>query len=250
LIGIWIPSWILSNKFYKSILLTIKLSNFSEIIFIILSNLKKNNYLDDFTLNFFNSITIVSFLLAPILNKIVQNFFKKSFKNIQSNLKNNNYDVVIVGFNKALLPIRKMLEENEINYVIIEKNLSKINLAKNYNFHIVYGDMFNNQMLSILNFHWNTVVFINFSIMAHHIPNLINFRKKFHTTKLLALANLESDSLAQRFNIDIINNPYLDQSIHIGKTILQSFNGNWNDNDLEIYVENFKKIWQDNEKDV
>lgn len=245
LVSIWLPSWILSNKFYKSILLTIKLSNFSEIIFIILNNLRRNNYLDDFTLNFFTSITIFSFLMAPIFNKLVQNFFKKSFKNIGSNLKNSNYDVVIVGFTKSILPVVKMLEENEVNYVIVEKNLSKINLGKNHHLHIVYGDMFHNQMLSSLNFNYNTVVFINFSLMAHHIQNLINFRRKFHTTKLMALTNLESESLANRFNIDIINNPYLDQSIHIAKTLLHNFNPNWTSYDLDIYGESFKKKYQD-----
>jgi Kef-type K+ transport system membrane component KefB len=245
LLGIWIPSWMLSNKFYKSILLTIKLSNFSEIIFIILNNLRKNNYLDDFNLNFFTSITILSFLMSPIFNKFVQNIFKKSLKSIGSNLKNSNYDVVVVGFTKSILPVIKMLEENEVNYVIIEKNLSKIALAKNNNLHIVYGDMFNNQMLSSLNFNYNTVVFINFSLMGHHVPNLINFRKRFHRTKLLGLANLESDSLAHRFNIEIISNPYLDQSVHVGKTILKNFNSNWSNNDLEIYGDDFKKKWLD-----
>jgi CPA2 family monovalent cation:H+ antiporter-2 len=242
-LGIWLPSWAINNKFSKSLLITVNLANFSEIIFIILNNLKKNNYLDEFSLNFLSTITLISFIISPIFNRWLQKSLKSS--SIAQTMKNSGYDVVIVGFSKSALPIVKILQENEINYVIIEKNLSKIALAKDSNIHIIYGDMFNNQMLSSLNFHWDTVVFINFSIMGHHINNLINFRRKFHTTKLMALANLESYSLAERFNIEIVDNPYLEQSLQVAKNILHNFNKNWSDGDLNLYLENFKENWED-----
>lgn len=242
-IGIFGSSYLYTKKFHKSLLLSIKLSNFSEIIFVILTNLRKNNYLNNYSLDFFTTITILSFFISPLINKIVQITFQKNFDNIPEDFKSQKYDVIIIGFSKQLIPIIKMLEENRINYVIIEKNLKKIELAKNIHCHITYGDMFNHQMLSNINIQWDTVVFINFSIMSHHISNLISFRKKFHNVKLIALANLESESLAQRFNIDIITNPYLEQSIHIGKTLLQYVNNNYNDLDLEIYINNFRNRW-------
>jgi CPA2 family monovalent cation:H+ antiporter-2 len=245
-LSIWLPAWIVNNKFAKSLLITIKLANFSEIIFIILNNLRRNNYLDEFSLNFFSTITLLSFLISPLFNKWFQKIFKKSFTSLSSTIKMNGYDVIIVGFSKTLLPIIKVIQENEINYVIIEKNLSKINLAQSHQLHIMYGDMFNNQMLSTLNIHCNTVVFINFSIMKHHINNLINFRKKFHTTKLIALANLESESLEDRFNIEIVTNPYLEQSIEVARSILQNLNKNWQDADLDLYLNEFKERWPNN----
>ena len=199
-------------------------------------------------MNFFSTITLLSFLISPLFNKWFQKLFKKSFTSLSSKIKNTGYDVIIVGFSKSLLPIVKILEENDVNYVIIEKNLSKINLAQGYNVHITYGDMFNNQMLSTLNIHCNTVVFVNFSIMKHHINNLINFRKKFHTTKLIALSNLESESLEERFNIEIVTNPYLEQSMEVGKSILQNLNKNWKDADLDHYLEDFKDRWESTPK--
>ena len=173
--------------------------------------------------------------------------FKKSFKKISSNY-HSGYDVIIVGFSKSALPIIKILEENDVNYVVIERNLSKIGLAQSKKINITYGDLFNHQILSTLNVHSNTVVFINFSLMGHHITNLVNFRRKYHTTKLIALANLESESLQDRFNVEIITNPYLDQSIHAGKTILQNLHRNWKDADLDDYLEDFKERWEDNER--
>jgi hypothetical protein len=49
--------------------------------------------------------------------------------------------------------------------------------------------------------------------------------------------------------MEIISNPYLEQSIHVGKVILKNFNSNWTSNDLDLYGDDFKKQWTDKNYD-
>lgn len=128
-IGLYIGHRLILNHL-QSVKGSLMLLSIGEVMFIFINRLLVNN-VNENILNYLTIITVLSLIITPIIFLIFCYFYEeKGLQDISENL------FIIVGLNKVTCIIIEFLQEANINYLCLEKDIKVINNFKNRNFNV------------------------------------------------------------------------------------------------------------------
>lgn len=132
-IGLYLGHRLILNNI-QSIKGALMLLSVGEVMFIFINRLFVNKISPEI-LNYLRVITVFSFIITPLFLRFFYYFYKEKLS--KDNNENNNQNLFIIGgLNKITCIIIEFLQEANINYICLEKDIKIINNFKNRNFNV------------------------------------------------------------------------------------------------------------------
>lgn len=238
----------LSKRFKLSNTSAIKvatnLCSTGEMMLIIIPSLMSVQFLHYKISKLLNAVTVLSFCVSSILQKIILTYTEK-LKKIKYNtnlLEHENYQVVIIGYTKVIDILILIFKERNISYIIIEKSIHKVQLAKEKNINIMYGDGFNYKLLNCINFSNSTICLFNFVSKSYHLTSIKIIKKQFNSIYFISQGhndynNSQQNNMHDGLGMALCVFSNMERAIKIARLILTKLN--INKTDIKNYLNDF-----------